>query len=104
VVSLQVVRRQSEHTSQTLLGHDRQQTQVLSDLDLTAIDKRIQENLCAADVHLTDKEFERIEAELAKIETQGNRTDEDIAKLLYLDRERHSSGVHRDSVQFRLRP
>jgi aryl-alcohol dehydrogenase-like predicted oxidoreductase len=42
---------------------------------------RIQENLGAADVDLTDREFGRIEAELAKIEIHGNRTDEDIAKL-----------------------
>ena len=47
--------------------------------------ERIQENLGAADVDLTDEEFERIEAELAKIEIHGNRTDEDIAKLRYLD-------------------
>jgi hypothetical protein len=30
---------------------------------------------------LTEQEFGRIEAELAKIEIHGNRTDEDIAKL-----------------------
>lgn len=44
-------------------------------------DERIIENLGAADVELTDKEFEQIEAELAKIEIHGNRTDEDIEKL-----------------------
>jgi aryl-alcohol dehydrogenase-like predicted oxidoreductase len=43
--------------------------------------ERIQENLGAADIDLTDEEFGRIEAELAKIEIHGNRTDEDIAKL-----------------------
>jgi aryl-alcohol dehydrogenase-like predicted oxidoreductase len=43
--------------------------------------ERIQENLGAADVELTDAEFNQIEAELAKIEIHGNRTDEDIAKL-----------------------
>lgn len=43
--------------------------------------ERIKENLDAADVALTEDEFERIEAELAKIEIHGNRTDEDIAKL-----------------------
>jgi hypothetical protein len=37
--------------------------------------------LSAADVQLTDNEFNRIEAELAKIEIHGNPTDEDIAKL-----------------------
>ena len=47
--------------------------------------ERIKENLGAADVEMTDEEFERIEAELAKIEFHGNRTDEDIAKLRYLD-------------------
>ena len=41
----------------------------------------IQENLNAVDVELTDNEFNQIEAELAKIEIHGNRTDEDIAKL-----------------------
>jgi aryl-alcohol dehydrogenase-like predicted oxidoreductase len=43
--------------------------------------ERIQENLSAADVELTDNEFNQIESELAKIQIQGNRTDEDIAKL-----------------------
>jgi aryl-alcohol dehydrogenase-like predicted oxidoreductase len=43
--------------------------------------ERIEENLGAADIDLTDEEFGRIEAELAKIEIHGNRTDEDIAKL-----------------------
>ena len=43
--------------------------------------ERIQENLGAADIDLTEEEFDRIEAELAKIEIHGNRTDEDIAEL-----------------------
>jgi len=43
--------------------------------------ERIEENLGAADVVLTDEEFGRIETELAAIEIHGNRTDEDIAKL-----------------------
>jgi aryl-alcohol dehydrogenase-like predicted oxidoreductase len=47
--------------------------------------ERIQENLGAADVNLTEEEFDWIEDELAKIEIHGNRTDEDIAKLSRLD-------------------
>ncbi len=47
--------------------------------------ERIEENLGAADVDLTDAEFARIEAELARIEIHGNRTDEDIATLHSLD-------------------
>jgi aryl-alcohol dehydrogenase-like predicted oxidoreductase len=43
--------------------------------------ERIQENLGAADIDLTEEGFGRIEAELAKVEIHGNRTDEDIAKL-----------------------
>ena len=43
--------------------------------------ERIEENLGAADVELTDEEFARIEAELANITIHGNRTDEDIAKM-----------------------
>ena len=43
--------------------------------------ERIQENIGAANLTLTDNEFERIEKELAKIKIYGNRTDEDIAKL-----------------------
>ncbi len=35
----------------------------------------------AVDVTLTDAEFQQLEAELAKIEIHGNRTDEDIFKL-----------------------
>ena len=42
---------------------------------------RIEENLGAAAVTLTDGEFAEIEAALGKIEIHGNRTDEDIAKL-----------------------
>jgi aryl-alcohol dehydrogenase-like predicted oxidoreductase len=42
---------------------------------------RIDENLGAAEVELSDEEFSRIETELARIEIHGNRTDEDIAKL-----------------------
>lgn len=45
--------------------------------------ERIQENLKAANVDLTDGEFNQIEAELAKIKIHGNRTDEDIAKLAH---------------------
>jgi aryl-alcohol dehydrogenase-like predicted oxidoreductase len=43
--------------------------------------ERMQENLGAANVELTEEEYNRIEAELEKIEIHGNRTDEDIAKL-----------------------
>jgi aryl-alcohol dehydrogenase-like predicted oxidoreductase len=43
--------------------------------------ERIQENLGAAYVDLTDEEFARIEAELARIKIHGNRTDGDIARL-----------------------
>ena len=43
--------------------------------------ERIKENLGAADIDLTTEEYERIEAELAKVQIHGNRTDEDIAKL-----------------------
>ena len=43
--------------------------------------ERIQENLGPADVELTDAKYRQIEAELARIEIHGNRTDEDIAKL-----------------------
>lgn len=46
--------------------------------------ERIQENLSAADIELTDNEFNQIECELAKIEIHGNRTDEDIATLSYM--------------------
>ncbi len=43
--------------------------------------ERIEENLGAADVELTDDEYTKIEEGLAKIKIYGNRTDEDIAKL-----------------------
>lgn len=43
--------------------------------------ERMKENFGAADVVLTDKEFEALEESLAKIEVHGNRTDEDISKL-----------------------
>lgn len=43
--------------------------------------ERMKENFGAVDVMLTDTEFQQLEAELAKIEIHGNRTDEDIFKL-----------------------
>ena len=43
--------------------------------------ERIDENLGAADVELTDVELTRIESELKKLTIHGNRTDEDIRKL-----------------------
>ncbi|QGQ94234.1 aldo/keto reductase [Paenibacillus psychroresistens] len=43
--------------------------------------ERTQENLRAADIELTDDEFNQIEKELAKIVIHGNRTDADLAKL-----------------------
>ncbi|MFZ0661184.1 MAG: aldo/keto reductase [Acidobacteriaceae bacterium] len=48
--------------------------------------ERIEESLGAAEVDLTDEEFDRIEAELGKIEIHGNRTDEDIARLRNMSR------------------
>jgi aryl-alcohol dehydrogenase-like predicted oxidoreductase len=43
--------------------------------------ERIQENLGAADVELTDAEYNQIENELAKIVIHGDRKDEDIHRL-----------------------
>jgi aryl-alcohol dehydrogenase-like predicted oxidoreductase len=43
--------------------------------------ERIEENLGAAAIVLTDAEYAKIETELGKIEIHGNRTDEDLAKL-----------------------
>lgn len=47
--------------------------------------ERIKENLSASDVILAKEEFEQIESELAKIQIHGNRTDEDIAKLRFIE-------------------
>ena len=44
-------------------------------------DERVIENLGAADIKLTDQEFNKIDTELNKITIYGNRTDKDIAKL-----------------------
>ena len=44
-------------------------------------DERIVENLGAANVELTEDEFNAIENELSKIEIFGNRTDEDIQRM-----------------------
>ncbi len=43
--------------------------------------ERMEENFGAADVELTQEEYERLEMELAQIPVYGNRTDADIAKL-----------------------
>ncbi len=44
-------------------------------------EERIVENLGAADVELSDEEFEALEKALSVIEIHGNRTDEDIERL-----------------------
>lgn len=46
---------------------------------------RLQENVGAADVELTDAEFNAIEDALAKIVVHGDRTDEDIANGIVRD-------------------
>ena len=46
--------------------------------------ERIDENLGAADIILTEAEFKNIEQERAKITIYGNRTDEDIQKMGYV--------------------
>lgn len=43
--------------------------------------ERIKENFGAADIVLTDSEFEALEQALAQVRVYGNRTDEDIARL-----------------------
>lgn len=43
--------------------------------------ERIDENLGAAEVILSESEFNKIEEELSKITLYGNRTDEDIQKM-----------------------
>ena len=44
-------------------------------------DARLEENLGAADIVLTEEEYQAIETALSHIRIYGNRTDEDIAKL-----------------------
>ncbi|MBQ9479097.1 MAG: aldo/keto reductase [Selenomonadaceae bacterium] len=58
-------------------------------------DERIKENLGAAEVVLSADEYEQLTAELDKLKVYGNRTDENIAKLGALERNKlfGSSGV-----------
>ena len=44
-------------------------------------EERLLENLGAADVRMTDEEFDALERALDAIPIHGNRTDEDIARL-----------------------
>ena len=44
-------------------------------------EERLKENFGAAEITLTEKEFDEIEKALSNITIHGNRTDEDIAKL-----------------------
>ena len=44
-------------------------------------EERLKENFGAAEITLTEKEFDEIEKALSNITIYGNRTDEDIAKL-----------------------
>jgi aryl-alcohol dehydrogenase-like predicted oxidoreductase len=43
--------------------------------------ERIEENLAPGEIELTNEEVSALEAELAKIQIHGNRTDMDIMKL-----------------------
>lgn len=59
-------------------------------------DARIKENLGAADVLLTDDEYNTLTAELNKLKVYGNRTDEQIAELGELRTRLYgSSGVYK---------
>lgn len=59
-------------------------------------DARIKENLGAADVLLTDDEYNTLTAELNNLKVYGNRTDEQIAELGELRTRLYgSSGVHK---------
>ena len=44
-------------------------------------EERLKENFGAADIELTEEEFQQLERALSQIKIHGNRTDEDIAKL-----------------------
>lgn len=58
-------------------------------------DARITENLGAADVLLTDEEYDTLTTELNNLKVYGNRTDEQIAGLGTLRTKLYgSSGVH----------
>ena len=48
-------------------------------------EERVRENLGSADMELTAEELAALEKALSEIEIHGNRTDEDIAKLRYMD-------------------
>ena len=48
-------------------------------------EERVRENLGSAEVKFTEDELAALEKALSEIEIHGNRTDEDIAKLRYMD-------------------
>lgn len=48
-------------------------------------EERVRENLGSANVELTSEELAALEKALSEIEIHGNRTDEDIAKLRYMN-------------------
>lgn len=59
-------------------------------------DARIKENLGAADILLTDEEYNTLTVALNKLKVYGNRTDEQIAELGELRTKLYgSSGVHK---------
>ncbi len=49
-------------------------------------EERVRENLGSADVRLTEQELLALENALFGIKIYGNRTDEGIAKLRYMDK------------------
>lgn len=54
-------------------------------------EKRVKENLSAADVELTEAEYQQIETTLKQIDIYGSRTDEDIAKLHHIEQVNNSN-------------
>lgn len=47
-------------------------------------EERISENMAAADVELSATELDQLEGELARVPVHGNRTDEDISRLVQM--------------------
>ena len=59
-------------------------------------DARIKENLGAADIELTDSEYDLLTSEIHKLKVHGERTDEQIAQLGELRTKMYgSSGFHK---------
>ena len=70
------------HYGSNIISMDVKKSPVVIPIPGMRSDERIEENLSAVNVELSDDEYNQLENELSKIIIHGNRTDKDIVEGL----------------------